>query len=237
MKIEVLFQEACNLMGDSQNVRYLQATLPDAEFIFTALTEKPFFVDNTPDMIYIGSMTEATQRRVIQTLLPFKSRLQELVDSGILILATGNAGEIFAEEINYLTEEITVPALGFFDLKVKTDLFNRYNGKVIGEFDGLTIVGFRSQFSYIYGDNSECYFVKCTRGIGINEESRLEGMRRRNLICTQILGPILPLNPELCEYLIRLTGVKATAAFKEAAMDAYIQRLKEFSDPAVPFNC
>ena len=39
MVIEVLFQEVCNLFGDKENVTYLQATLPEAEFIFTALND------------------------------------------------------------------------------------------------------------------------------------------------------------------------------------------------------
>ena len=237
MKIEILFQEVCNLMGDGQNIKYLQATLPNAEFISTTLLQRPYFADNTPDMIYIGSMTEATQRRVIEKLLPFKARLLELIDAGIPILATGNAGEIFTQEIHYATEGITIPGLGIFDLSVKTDLFNRYNGKVLGTVENLTIVGFRSQFSFIYGDNTDCAFLNCTRGIGINKESTLEGFRKNNLICTQLLGPILPLNPEFCEYFVGLTGTKVKAAFKEAAMDAYIQRLKEFTDPVVPFDC
>lgn len=237
MVIEILFSEVCNLMGDGQNAAYLKATLPDAEFVYTSLTQTPYFVSNTPDMIYIGSMTEATQRRVIKKLLPYKNRLVELIDAGLPILATGNASEIFAQQIQYITEDITTEALGIFDLTVKTDLFSRYNGKVLAEFDELTIVGFRSQFSFLYGDNSNCYFLKCQRGIGINKESTLEGMRRNNLICTQLLGPILPLNPEFCEYFIGLAGTQITAAYKDAAMSAYLQRLKEFNDPAVPFDC
>lgn len=235
MTIEILFNEVCGLYGDAQNAAYLQATLPEAEFIYTSLTEEPWFVKNTPDMILIGSMSEATQRRVIEKLLPLKERIEELIDAGIPILATGNAGEIFAKTIHYKTEKITADALGLFDLTVETDLFDRYNGKVLGEFEGMEIVGFRSQFSFLYGDNSENYFVKCRRGKGINRDSGLEGMRKNNLICTQILGPILPLNPQFCEYFISLTGHTATAAYRDAAMAAYDQRLKEFKDPKVPF--
>ena len=236
MVVEILFQEICGLYGDSQNATYLQATLPDAEFIFTRLCDTPYFVDNKPDLIYIGCMSEATQRRVIEKLIPYKNRIIELIDAGTPILATGNAGEIFAKEINYITENITTTGLGIFDLTVKTDLFKRFNGMVLGEFENIEIVGFRSQFSFLYGDNAHNYFIKCLRGVGINKDSKLEGMRKNNLICTQLIGPILPLNPLFCEYFIGLADVQATAAYRETAMDAYTQRLKEFHDPKVSFD-
>lgn len=236
MIIEILFPEVCGLYGDSQNPTYLRATLPDAAFIYTPLTDEPYFVNHTPDLIYIGSMSETTQRRVVDKLLPLKDRIDELVTNGTPILATGNAGEIFATKIDYITEQIQKDGLGIIDLSVKTNLFDRYNGKVLGEFEDMQIVGFRSQFSFWYGDNSENYFVKCLRGDGINRQSKLEGIRKNNLICTQILGPILPLNPLFCEYIIRLSGDDATAAFKEDAMAAYEQRIKEFSDPGVVFG-
>lgn len=235
MVIEVLFREVCGLYGDAQNATYLEKSLPDATFIYTRLTEEPYFVQNKPDMILIGSMSESTQRRVIEKLMPWKDRILELVDAGTVILATGNSGEIFCNQIQYVTEEITTQGLGIFDLTVKTNLFDRYNGKVIGKFEDLTIVGFRSQFSQLYGDNTNCSFVQCIRGDGINRQSKLEGMRRNNLFCTQILGPILPINPLFCEHLIRLAGGEADAAFKKAAMDAYEQRIKEFNDPKVLF--
>ena len=236
MIVEILFPEVCGLYGDSQNPTYLKATLPDAQFIFTALTDEPYFTQNTPDLIYIGAMSEVTQRRVIKKLLPFKSRLEALINNGTPILATGNAGEIFAKHISYTTENTEIDGLGIFNLTVENNLFDRYNGKVLGEFENMQIVGFRSQFSFLYGDNSDNYFLKCLRGDGIHRGSTLEGMRKNNLICTQLLGPILPLNPLFCEYLIGLSGNKVTAAFKDAAMAAYEQRIREFSDPSVIFG-
>lgn len=235
MTIEILFQEVCGLYGDSQNPVYLQATLPSAEFVFTKLTDEPYFVKNDPAMIYIGCMSETTQRRVIAKLLPYKDRLVQLIDAGVPILATGNAGEIFARSIHYITEKTEIEALGIFDLTVKTDLFKRHNSMVLSQVADILIVGFRSQFSFLYGDNTDCAFGNCIRGIGINPESKLEGMRKNNLICTQLLGPILPLNPLFCEYLLKLMNVEAPAAFRESAMDAYNQRLKEFKDPKIAF--
>lgn len=235
MVVEILFNEICNNNGDGQNVTYLQATLPDAEFVFTSLLDAPYFAEKTPDLLYIGSMSENTQRKVIEKLTPYKARINELIDAGIPILATGNAGEIFCSKIEYLTEKITADGLGVFDLTVRTDWFKRYHAKVLGKLNDISIVGFRAQFGFIYGDNSNNYFVKCERGAGINPESKLEGLRKNNLICSSLLGPILPLNPLFCEYLIKLTGTEATAAYREAAMQAYEQRLKEFSASETAF--
>ena len=51
LRIEVLFPEVCNLYGDLGNIQYLRACLPDAEFIETALTQKPEFAGTDVDLI------------------------------------------------------------------------------------------------------------------------------------------------------------------------------------------
>ena len=235
MVVEILFSEICNNNGDGHNITYLQASLPDAKFVFTSLLDTPYFANNNPDLIYIGSMSENTQRKVIEKLLPYKDRINALVDANVPILATGNAGEIFCKEIVYIAERITTQALNIFDFTVRTDWFKRYHAKVLGKLDNIHVVGFRAQFSFVYGDNSQNYFIKCERGVGINPESKLEGFRKNNLICTSLLGPILPLNPLFCEYLIKLSGNEVQAAYRDAAMNAFEQRLKEFSAPETAF--
>ncbi len=236
MKIEILFGETCSLYGDSQNITYLKQTLPEAEFVETKLWEEPWFAENDPDLILIGTMSEKVQRRVIEKLRPYRQRLLELIEKGTPILATGNACEIFCSHIEYVTEKTEIDGLGIVDLTVKTDYFKRYNSKVLGELEGMQLVGFRSQFSFLYGDNSQNYFQKVIRGDGINPESKLEGFRVKNLMGTQLLGPILPLNPLFCEYLLKLAGSDAKAAFREEAMQAYRQRIREFTDPEVKFD-
>ena len=235
MTVEILYPEICNLFGDAQNAAYLQKTLPDAEFIETALTDKPFFAENTPDIIYLGSMTERTQRLVIEKLLPLRDRLRELTENGTVMLFTGNAGEVLMKHLSYVTEGIETDGLGLLDLTVKTDLFRRVNGKVLGTFENIQIVGFRSAFSTVYGKNDDCAFIKTLRGVGYNDAPGFEGVRKNNLFCTSLLGPILPVNPLFTEYLIRLAGAEAPAAFRKEAIDAYEQRLKEFRDPKTVF--
>ena len=235
MKIEVLFSEVCNLNGDLQNVEYLRQTMTDAEFRFTALTDELYLAENRPDMVYMGTMTEAIQRRVIDKLMPLKDRIAELIDDGVVFLMTGNACDVFCKSIDYVTEKIQKDGLGLFDLTVKCDHFNRYNGKFMGEVDGITVIGFRSQFSMMQGDNSACFFGRNQRAMGMNPGTDLEGIRRKNFFGTNVQGPVLALNPEFCEHLIRLAGGNAVAAHKEAAMKAYEIRLKEMRDPGLKF--
>ena len=235
MTIEVLFAEVCNLCGDAQNVEYLKQTLPEAEVIDTSLLDRPYFADRTPDMIYMGAMSERIQRRVVEALRPYKDRLKELIDGGTVMLFTGNAGEALMKHISYVAEKIELDGLGILDLTVKTDWFDRFNGKVLGKCGELDVMGYRSQFSMVYGDNSQYAFLKVARGIGINRDSKYEGARVNNLFVTALLGPILPNNPLFTEYLISLTGTKAEAAFRPQAMAAYEQRLKEFRDPKTEF--
>ena len=235
MKIEVLFSEVCNLNGDLQNVEYLRQTMPDAEFWFTALTDELYLAENRPDMVYMGTMTEAIQRRVIDKLMPLKDRIAELIDDGVVFLMTGNACDVFCKSIDYVTEKIQKDGLGLFDLTVNCDHFNRYNGKFMGEVDGITVIGFRSQFSMMQGDNSACFFGRNQRAMGMNPGTDLEGIRRKNFFGTNVQGPVLALNPAFCEHLIRLAGGNAVAAHKEAAMKAYEIRLKEMRDPGLKF--
>ena len=138
MKIEFLFGEVCNFYGDPQNVTYLAQSAENAEVINTSLLDEPYFVRERPDIVVMASMSESTQRKVIEKLRPYMARINDLINDGVVFLCTGNSCEIFCKKINYVTEEITAEGLGLFDLEVKTDLFARYNGKVLGKADGVT---------------------------------------------------------------------------------------------------
>lgn len=236
MIIEVLFAEVCNLYGDPQNVEYLAQTLPDATIIHTSLDAEPYFVKNRPDMIIMGSMSDGMLPNVIDKLRRYISRIDDLIYDKVVFLATGNAFEAFCCNIENVTLETKIEGLHKCPFDVKINWFDRYNDKVLGKFNDITITGFRSQFSMLYGDNTKDGFVRVERGIGINRNSKIEGYRVNNFFGTHILGPILPLNPEFCEYLISLTGETAKAAFREEAMDAYVRRVKEFSDPKIKFE-
>lgn len=107
-------------------------------------------------------------------------------------------------------------------------MMNRHNSYEIGKFEDIEVVGFKSQFTMMYGDNSNNYFLELETGVGLNPDTELEGIRENNFIGTYLIGPILILNPLFTEKLLKMMGVEnPEVALKEDTMKAYEERLKE----------
>lgn len=231
MIIEVLYPEICNLYGDLMNVSYLEKTMPESDLIRTTLKLQPAFVSQSVDFVYIGSMTESAQELAIEALEPYRERLLALIHEGTVFLATGNAIEIFGEFIEN-EDESKIKGLGIFDIHAKRKMMKRYNSLFLGKFEDMEIVGFKSQFSHSYGDNSDMYLFETIRGDGLNPGVKCEGIRKNNFMATYVLGPLLILNPLFTRYLLNLLGVEnIELAFEEAAMESYVLRLQEFKNP------
>lgn len=226
MKIEILFPEFCNLFGDMYNMKYLKMCIPEAEFIETAIDDIPTFVNENVNLIYLGPMTEKTQEKVIRKLLPYKERIEELIEKNVFFLFTGNAMEVLGEYIEN-EDGSKIEGIGIFNVHSKRDMMHRHNSFLIGKYGDLEMVGFKSQFTMMYGDNSNSYFLDVEKGIGINKESKLEGIKKNNFIGTYLLGPILIQNPLFTQKVMEAIGAKGEVALKEDTMAAYEARLKE----------
>ena len=232
MKIEVLFPELCNLYGDNGNIQYLAASMPEAELVRTGNLETPRFTKEPVDLIYLGSMSESHQELAIRRLLPHAGVLRQYVESGGVLLATGNALELFGTYIQEGKRQI--PALGLFPCHAVRDMEHRHNSMFLGTFGDMKIVGARSQFSFSYGDFPHP-FLQVTGGYGIYPEARVEGIHYKNFFATYLLGPFLVLNPRYTQYLLQLLGCETPPAFWKEAMEAYEYRLRGLETPGVCF--
>ncbi len=226
MKIEYLYPEFCGIFGDQANMAYLKQCLEDAVFYDTPIEQVPHFVEEDVDMIYIGQMTERSQKRVLEKLIPYRERLQTLIEQGTVFLVTGNASELFGE---YIEEEdgTRITCLKLFSTYAKQDIWHRYNGLVVGKFENMEIIGFKSQFSHSYGSHQKDAFIHVTMGDGMHPGIQEEGIHYKNFFSTYLIGPLLILNPAFVEYLLVLLGVNKDIAYKEAMYEAYTHRLED----------
>lgn len=225
--IEILFPEFCNLYGDISNMKYLKRCIPEANFIETSFTDKPAFVSQKVNFIYMGAMTERMQEKVIKKLKPYKEKIEELIEENVVFLITGNAIEIFGKYIEN-EDGSKIEGLDIFNIYAKRNMLKRHNSNFVGEYEDIELVGFKSQFTFSYGENETNYFAKVQKGIGLNPESSLEGIEENNFIATYIIGPILILNPKFTKKLLEKMGIEKTRiAFEEDVEKAYEQRLEE----------
>lgn len=225
--IEILFPEFCNLYGDISNMKYLKKCIPEANFIETSFNEEPTFVKNDVNLIYMGPMTEKMQEKVIKKLKSYKQRIEELIEKNVVFLITGNALEIFGKYIEN-EDGSKIEALGIFDTYAKRNMMKRHNSNFIGKYENIELVGFKSQFTQSYGNNEENYLAEVEKGIGLNPESKLEGLQKNNFLATYIIGPILILNPKFTKKVLEKIEIQEPKiAFEEDVQNAYEQRLKE----------
>ncbi|MBQ2667456.1 MAG: hypothetical protein IJF56_02370 [Clostridia bacterium] len=233
MKIEFLFPEVCNLYGDSGNMRYLKASLPEAVFIETPLCGTPRFTEEKVDLVYMGGMTENTQARVIEKLRPLKDAILREIEAGTVFLCTGNAMEVFGDYIEN-EDGSRVPALGIFRMHAKRNMTARHNSAYLGEVDGIRVMGFKTQFTMAYDvpEDTQGLF-RTVKGVGLNRASTHEGVRVHNFFGTYLVGPLLVLNPPFTRYLLEKAGAQnVELAFAADAQAAYDCRLAEFENPA-----
>lgn len=233
--IEYLFPEISNLYGDPFNVKYLESCIKengaDCEVIKDSLNREPFLAVNYPNLVYLGPMTEHSQELAIERLSVYKDQIKELIKSGTVFLVTGNALEIFIDRIE-CEDGRSINGLGLYPFVAKRKMFARYNSLFLGEFEGIKIVGNKSQFTHSYGDNSDYDFIKVTRGDGLCPGNLNEGIKDNNFMATYLLGPLLLLNPPLVKNLLKKLGINnPKLQFEEEAVKAYEIRLKEFENP------
>ena len=229
MKIEILYPEFCNLNGDMGNIKYLKRCLPEAEVIETAIDQEPSFLSQEDiALVYMGTLSERSQEIVIKKLMPHKEAVKQKIEAGQLFLFTGNSVEVLG---NYIENEdgSKIEALGIFNVYAKRDMLHRHNSFFLGTYEDIEILGFKSQFTMLYGDNSNNYLAEVQMAIGINPESKLEGIHQNNFIATYVIGPLLILNPYFTLKLLKIMGVdEPKLAFEEEVLKAYEVRLKKF---------
>lgn len=229
MKIEILYPEFCNLNGDMGNMKYLQKCLPEADIIETSINEKPRFIEQDDiSLIYMGTLSERSQEIAIQKLKPYAEEIREKIEKNQLFLFTGNSVELLGKYIEN-EDGSKIEALGIFDIYAKRNMMNRHNSFFLGKYKDIEILGFKSQFTMLYGNNEKNYFIETNMGIGINEQTKLEGIHQNNFFATYVIGPFLVLNPYFTLELLKLMGVEnPKLAFESEVLEAYNIRLKKF---------
>ncbi|NLC42038.1 MAG: glutamine amidotransferase [Erysipelothrix sp.] len=218
MKIEILFPEVCSFFGDHGNVLLLEKIYGEENTVKTPLNQTPYFIDHEVELLYLGSMSESMQVKVLEILKRHKALLMDKIEQGMKVLFTGTAADLCGRSIIEEDGSI-IEGLGIFDFETTITRIPRLHVSVLGT---QNIVGHKTQFTQSTGDNSQNYFIELERGFGLNHHSKLEGFRYKNLIATNLTGPLLVLNPGFTKEYLQMP-----IPFEETLNQAHEKKVKD----------
>lgn len=195
MKIKIvhLYPDLLNLFGDKGNIMALEKRCLWREIGAEIIEIKG---DNLPDLentdiLYLGGSSEAEQNQVINKLEKIKDKLKDYAENGGCILATCGGFQMLGE-------------LDIINVKSKTAQ-KRASGNVVMEceFNGekILVSGFENH-AYITDIGDLMPLGNILEGFG-NNGMGFEGAIYKNVVATNLHGPILPKNPALCDYILK----------------------------------
>lgn len=160
----------------------------------------------------------------MQDFKKYKDFLVEYINSGKVILMTGNSFEMLGKQLQTLTARFMTDS-EFMILQLPSRTNAELQADIVYTSDILTkpIVGFVNKCSEIKGIENHLFTVK--HGLGDYENAKAEGLKDKNLFATHVTGPIMIKNPHFLEYIalqiskIRMASsrVRITLTMKERA--------------------
>jgi CobQ-like glutamine amidotransferase family enzyme len=205
MKIKIghLYPDLLNLYGDRGNIQCMKKRCEwrgiEAEVQEFQIMDKIDFSDL--DIVLLGGGSDREQMLVCEKLKTIKCEFNDyVVDNGVVIAVCGGY-QLLGHY--YDTDQGRIEGLSLVDLYTEQGSPRLISNIVIENalFD-MPIVGFENHGGRTYiGDNKPLGNVLF--GHGNNGTDGAEGVLYKNVVGTYLHGPLLPKNPQVCDYLIK----------------------------------
>lgn len=195
-----LYYDLMNLYGEIGNIKVLTYHLKNQGI---KVNIKNLSIDDDInfdelDLIYIGSGTNNNQLLVLNDILKYKEDIHKYYNDNKFFLITGNAIELFGEQIIDIDNNVH-EGLKLFDYYTKENKKRIVNEVYIPSlFTKENILGFNNHFGSIYKDN-----IKLDNKFIFNN----------NFYGTYTLG-LLPRNPSFTKYFIKQLIINKNKKFK-----------------------
>lgn len=197
-----LYPDLLNLYGDRGNIACMMQRCIwrgiEAETKEFNLGDKIDFSE--VDIVLLGGGSDREQMIVCQKLQEIQSDFKEYVEDG----GDGHRSMWRLSLLGkyYKTEEGVIQGLDLVDLYTEQGEGRLIDNIVLqSDLVSMPVVGFENHGgrTYINGNKP---FGKVLYGSGNDGESGYEGVVYKNVIGTYLHGPLLPKNPEVCDWLL-----------------------------------
>lgn len=197
-----LYPDLLNLYGDRGNIACMMQRCIwrgiDAETIEFNLGDRIDF--EKLDIVLLGGGSDREQMIVCQKLQEIQPAFKKYVEDGGVVLAVCGGYQLLGKY--YKTKEGMIQGLNLVDLYTEQGKERLIDNIVLkSDLVSMPVVGFENHGgrTYINGNKP---FGKVLYGSGNDGESGYEGVVYKGVIGTYLHGPLLPKNPEVCDWLI-----------------------------------
>lgn len=205
MKIKImhLYPDLLNLYGDRGNIECLKRRLTwrgiDAEVVSYACDDDGFDISDV-DIVFLGGGSDREQKIVCERLLAHKRQLTDFVENGGSLVAVCGGYQLLGKY--YKLKDETIDGLGILDIYTEQGK-GRLISNIVLESDIIhqKIVGFENHGGRTY-IGSHKPLGRVIYGNGNADGAGAEGVIYKNVVATYLHGPLLPKNPELCDYIL-----------------------------------
>lgn len=210
LKISIchLYPDLLNIYGDKGNISALVNRLRwrDIEVDVTEVKTGGRVNFKKHDIYFIGGGQD--QQQILASLELQKNKdaiFKAAEDNNAVFLAICGGYQLLGHYYQPLNGD-KLSGIGLLDAYTIAGS-TRFIGNVTAKAKFLknkTIVGFENHSGLTYLNQGAELLMKVTTGNGNNGKDKTEGARYRNVFGTYLHGPLLPKNPEFCDYLLKL---------------------------------
>ena len=204
MKLTIghLYPDLLNLYGDRGNIQCFRKRREwrgiEAEVIpFLSGDEIDF---SRLDIVLLGGGSDREQELVCGYLKNIRDDFKKYVEEGGVVLAVCGGYQLLGKY--YKTRTETIEGLAILDITTEWEPERLVKNIILNSplFD-MPVVGFENHGGRTYiGDHTP--LGKVFFGYGNTGKSGYEGVVYKNVIATYLHGPLLPKNPQVCDYLL-----------------------------------
>jgi len=221
MKITIghLYPDLLNLYGDVGNIRTLSCRLQwrgiDVEVREYRLHDEIDF--SSLDIVFLGGGSDREQKLVHNRLSEIREDFAAYVENGGVTIAICGGYQLLGKY--YRIGEEKIDGLNIVDLHTDNEP-GRLIGNVVieSELCEMPVVGFENHGGRTYlGEHTP--FGRVLVGKGNNGKDGYEGIVYKNLIGTYLHGPLLPKNPQLCDWLLQAAISRKNLGITLTALD------------------
>lgn len=200
-----LYPDLMNLYGEYANVAALRRSLErqGAEVVVRTGTLYQDIDFSGADFLYMGAGTESAQLTALEDLRRYESAVRAALERGTVVLATGNAMELFGRSITG-PDGAEHAGLGLFPFCTTVSGTARIQGDclAVGAATGQVAVGFVNKASQT--TDVEHPLFRMEHGPGNNAGTAEDGVWEGSFYGTHLIGPLLMKNPHVNAYFTEL---------------------------------